>query len=53
MSKGVIAVIGSCLIVLALVGLWYVKRELHYAFAYKPMVERTVRDMVKEECLRK
>lgn len=34
-------------------GGWFVARKLNYSLSYKSMVEQTVKDMVKEECLKK
>lgn len=35
------------------IGSFFVYRYVHYKFAYKAMVEETVREMVKEEALKK
>jgi hypothetical protein len=34
-------------------GAWYVSRKVNYSFSYKSMVEQTVKDMVKDECLKR
>ncbi len=31
--------------------LWLVGKKVNYSLSYKSMVEQTVRDMVKKECL--
>lgn len=34
------------------VSLWYFGRRLNYSFAYKSLVQETVREMVREEALK-
>ena len=46
----VIAVLFFCTIGL---GCWYLERKINYSLSYKSMVEQTVREMVKEEALKK
>lgn len=33
-------------------GAWYVGRKVNYSFAYKSLVEQTVRELVKPESLK-
>jgi hypothetical protein len=33
-------------------GGWFVARKVNYSLSYKSMVEQTVKDMVKDECLK-
>ena len=34
-------------------GMWTLARKVNYSVGYRSMVEQTVREMVKEECLKK
>lgn len=51
MKQITITVIGLVAVILVSLGLWYVGRKIHYAVAYKSMVEQTIREMVKPEAL--
>ena len=48
----VVIVIMALLVALGY-GIWTIKKKVNYSFQYRTMVEQTVRDMVKEECLKK
>jgi uncharacterized protein YneF (UPF0154 family) len=49
-------IIGFFIVLLIIVtivfGGWWLERKIHYKLFYKNMVEQTVRDMVKKECLK-
>ena len=52
--KALISYLGILIVIIISVGASFVVyRHFNYQFAYKAMVEETVRDMVKEEALRK
>jgi len=40
------------IILLISFGAWYVGRSINYKMSYKDMVEQTIKETVKEECLR-
>jgi len=46
----IIAILG---LIAAVYGGWCLERKIHYSLSYKSMVQETVREMVKEECLKK
>ena len=55
MKNAIAIVLCFCFLMLFVafgLGTWYVARKVNYSFSYKSMVEQTVRDMVKEECLK-
>lgn len=45
-------IIVLCLVVGFIYGAWTLERKIHYSVSYKCMVEKTIRDMVKEEALK-
>ena len=50
----IIAVILAILLIISLsVGGWLISRKVNYSLSYKSMVEDTIREMVKEEALKR
>lgn len=45
-------ILALSLVVGIMYGGWIIQRKINYTISYKSMVEKTVRDMVKEEALK-
>ncbi len=53
MKKIVFTILSILLIGWFLVCCWFLIRKINYSLSYKSMVENTVREMVKEEALKR
>lgn len=45
-------IVGFIFIISLGVGSWYLARKVNYAFSYKTLVEETIHERVKTECLK-
>jgi hypothetical protein len=49
----IIGVIAGILVIISMVfGFWNLQKHLSYKFSYKAMVEKTIKEVVKPECLK-
>lgn len=47
-----VIIIGICFIISITIGGWYCARKINYNLSYKSMVQETVKEIVKKECLK-
>lgn len=45
-------VVGMALAIALSVGGWYLSRQWNYSWSYESMVEQSIKDNVKQECLK-
>lgn len=48
----ILFVVGISIIISLVFGIWYCGKSISYNLSYKSMVEQTIKDMVKQECLK-